>query len=380
MEGIAMQDTTKRKKTIDEKYRGLPDYIRGVIQVLSFFIGLIFPVALFVPFVLLLAFTAIRIKVLGRPVYYYRKTDHGWNWGDIYTRKVNQKRFDLNVSWNYNSPQWGLEFTGDGEYGREILLSYWLFGFCFFISVHGYFPKHWYPKYYMSNGKLTYRGIREYEFSLHDQMSWLAIHYDHSGYSRDNGLNIAWDPIEMVIGYTKCTYEYYNDFKQYVIPMAEGSYNLVIIKMDQIRKPKRWKAKSIPLFEIIPGQIIPWDGMPIEYGSFVFIEDQDGAYNGQLEKYLKVIKINDWYSYKGPRPDFVIKQIPVPIPGKGENSWDCDEDRMFSMSTGISKTYQEAALSFMDSCLRTRWKYGGTHWLPEKFSGLDVNMITNTLK
>jgi hypothetical protein len=55
----------------------------------------------------------------------------------------------------------------------------------------------------------------------------------------------------------------------------------------------------------------------------------------------------------------------VPVPGKGENSWDCGEDAI--MSTGSSTpTVAAAVAAITKSALETRERYGGRNWLPEK--------------
>jgi hypothetical protein len=55
----------------------------------------------------------------------------------------------------------------------------------------------------------------------------------------------------------------------------------------------------------------------------------------------------------------------VPVPGKGENSYDCDEDAI--CSTGSSTpTVAAAVAQITKSALETRERYGGKNWLPEK--------------
>lgn len=54
----------------------------------------------------------------------------------------------------------------------------------------------------------------------------------------------------------------------------------------------------------------------------------------------------------------------VPVPGKGENSWDCGEDAIFS--TGSSSTTVAGALaSLYKSVMDTRERYGGRNWVPD---------------
>lgn len=55
---------------------------------------------------------------------------------------------------------------------------------------------------------------------------------------------------------------------------------------------------------------------------------------------------------------------PLPIPGKGENSWDLDDDAIHS---GIypASTVEEGVRKIIESVLRSRRRYGGDNWQPE---------------
>lgn len=52
----------------------------------------------------------------------------------------------------------------------------------------------------------------------------------------------------------------------------------------------------------------------------------------------------------------------IPVPGKGENSWDMDDDAIFSM-TCAAATKEEATQIYKESVLRDRMKY---FWKPEQ--------------
>lgn len=53
----------------------------------------------------------------------------------------------------------------------------------------------------------------------------------------------------------------------------------------------------------------------------------------------------------------------VPVPGKGENSWDCGEDAIYSL-TCPATTIPEAVSKMVESALRSRERYGGKNWRP----------------
>lgn len=51
---------------------------------------------------------------------------------------------------------------------------------------------------------------------------------------------------------------------------------------------------------------------------------------------------------------------PVPVPGKGENSWDCDDDALYSILFG-GRSVEKAVASLVESALSTRRRHGGQH-------------------
>jgi hypothetical protein len=58
---------------------------------------------------------------------------------------------------------------------------------------------------------------------------------------------------------------------------------------------------------------------------------------------------------------------PIPFPGKGENSWDCGEDALFSCIAPES-TVEGAISNVVKSVLEKCRKYGGNDWEPSKES------------
>jgi hypothetical protein len=65
------------------------------------------------------------------------------------------------------------------------------------------------------------------------------------------------------------------------------------------------------------------------------------------------------------RSALVESETGVPVPGKGENSWDCGEDALYSLST-TAATIDEAIEKFKASVMKTRERYGGKDWMPMK--------------
>lgn len=54
-----------------------------------------------------------------------------------------------------------------------------------------------------------------------------------------------------------------------------------------------------------------------------------------------------------------------PFPGKGENSWDMDEDGIYAMgSSDGCESVEAACAEYAAEVIRNRRRYGGAHWLP----------------
>lgn len=54
----------------------------------------------------------------------------------------------------------------------------------------------------------------------------------------------------------------------------------------------------------------------------------------------------------------------IPVPGKGENSWDCGQDATYSMSCA-ARTVEDGIGALVASAMRTRAERGGRNWAPE---------------
>lgn len=88
------------------------------------------------------------------------------------------------------------------------------------------------------------------------------------------------------------------------------------------------------------------------------------------ESYAVSVKFSEC-SWKRKRWPFAKRRIgaeitpitPVPIPGKGESEWDCDEDAVFSTHLHESDT-RRAIERFVDSIKETRMRHGGEDWKP----------------
>ena len=90
----------------------------------------------------------------------------------------------------------------------------------------------------------------------------------------------------------------------------------------------------------------------------------EGNYDVTIKLYTSTWKRKRWHTIKTVnRADLELIR-PVPIPGKGENAWDIDEDGIYSMTCQAS-TVEEALATLRASVERDRMRYGGANWKPE---------------
>lgn len=91
----------------------------------------------------------------------------------------------------------------------------------------------------------------------------------------------------------------------------------------------------------------------------------EGAYPGTVELYLSMWKRPRWPFVKCIKRANIEMEKPIPVPGKGENSWDIDDDAIMSV-TCPANTVEEAIAHVVESALRTRRRHGGSlDWKPE---------------
>jgi hypothetical protein len=90
----------------------------------------------------------------------------------------------------------------------------------------------------------------------------------------------------------------------------------------------------------------------------------EGSYRGTV-----ALSLAGWKRPRWPWVKEILRaeiDVPggIPVPGKGENAWDCDEDAIYSLTTQAS-TVPEAIAAIVESALKTRRRYGGKDWQPQ---------------
>lgn len=199
-------------------------------------------------------------------------------------------------------------------------------GLALYITLAGFIPRSWYARdknVFSSSGYVT--GDREVEISWHNWgVHWSIWMPPHEWNSTDSKLrrgHIYFDRI--LFGKHKCEFKDL-ETEQHTIYFVEGPYNVRVTKKQRVDSwPRRLTRKSI--------------AYQVEAGYY----NNDGK----------------WI------------QRPVPVEGKGENSWDCDENAIYSshFPARDMKNCHDAALYFEADMRKDRVKYGGKNWMPRSY-------------
>lgn len=83
----------------------------------------------------------------------------------------------------------------------------------------------------------------------------------------------------------------------------------------------------------------------------------EGTYNVKWEKQLHQWRRARWFTQRVIRYNLDMDENPIPVPGKGENSYDCGDDAIHSIHTPATNL-SEALSKLTESVLRTRERYG----------------------
>jgi|SRR5882762_3349961 len=93
----------------------------------------------------------------------------------------------------------------------------------------------------------------------------------------------------------------------------------------------------------------------------------EGTYAAKIRLFTSTWKRPRWHWARTIERAEVDVKGGVPIPGKGENSWDLDDDAIYSLTTPATSV-DEAIEKFVKTVNNRRLKYGGENWIPEKES------------
>lgn len=250
-----------------------------------------------------------------------------WSFGD-------RKSISIEIAGWKSSPH--IIFQADGDEG-DIMFSISI-GIAIYISFAGFIPRSWYPTYESSYSQSKIPESREFSIKILDGSLWwdFWVSEDWASYTRNKTWRKgAFHFVDLIKG--KHDYRRIDSGRQqFYLPFLEGIYNVEVIKWDRTDSYKRWPTSKMITWEV-----------------------RAGYYDEKLQ----------W------------KDRPVPVEGKGENSWDCDEDATWSMSfpgapykKDINTPY-DAALYFWHSMMKSREQRGSSKWTPKAFEGNKMQII-----
>jgi hypothetical protein len=202
------------------------------------------------------------------------------------------------------------------------------------ISFARFLPEGWYPSYISKYGYGRLGCEKKVSVSFHGGSIWWCFWKDDDESFRTSWRKGCFHLVDIIKGkhiYNK------NEVERnvFVLPFLEGNYNVEVIRFERIDKWQRWFTSKMISFEVRAGYY--QDGRWVEKG--------------------------------------------IPVEGKGENSWDCDEDATYSMSfpgqpykKEIVSCY-DAAMHFHQSMIKDRARRGGANWLPKSHESARLAVI-----
>jgi len=236
----------------------------------------------------------------------------GFPWhgrGSLYEQSSTGQRKSLGLEWSLFNKKIALGVSNSFDFlDNEIKFGFRIPGFSLWLRAENFMPKSWLRKWEEASRETSISLFYE-EDSKEWFFSW-ELWSDDLGWSQQKrswwrkqfiGLNsLFWgeEKVKMTT-YKSC---------EFPIPLPEGNYPAKIELKERLGKRKRWP-----------------------FSQKHFSADV---------KFLK----------------------PIPIPGKGENSWDCGDDAYYGMGFPC-KSVEEAVGHVVTSVYRTRLRYGGERCL-----------------
>lgn len=156
---------------------------------------------------------------------------------------------------------------------------------------------------------------KDIKVSFHEGTLFWTFWYDQSHWSNKmpRWRSGSFTPMDRLFGYADHTKETVKGPVDVLIPMPERPYKATV----EIRR-ETWKRPGLP-----------------------------------------------WKTNEVVRAEIDSKGDPIPLPGKGTTSYNCDEDATYGLITP-ARTVSEAIGETVKSVLRSRERYGGLDWRPEK--------------
>lgn len=236
----------------------------------------------------------------------------------------NRKCISFEIAGFDSSPTIGLNVDG-GEGDFVIHLA---FGIGLWITFTDFLPNNWYP----TDRSDTYGslpGERDLSIRFHHWSLWWCFWKDNSRWcSGDSKLRSgSFDFVRLLKGKHDCKWIVLEK-EIHTISMTEKDYSVEVTKELRIDFWQRWFTNKSISYKVKCG------------------------YYDESKKFI---------------------ECPIPVEGKGENSWDCGENARYSSSFPAKndnhniKNCSEAALYFEQDINKDRIRYGGKNWIPKEY-------------
>lgn len=95
-----------------------------------------------------------------------------------------------------------------------------------------------------------------------------------------------------------------------------------------------------------------------------FVIMPEGRYPATVKRYTAEWKRPRWPFAERVHRAEVEVEGGIPVPGKGENSWDIDDDAIFSL-TCVASEVREATKQMYESIMRSRYRHATVAWIPD---------------
>lgn len=119
---------------------------------------------------------------------------------------------------------------------------------------------------------------------------------------------------------------------------------------------RTWRDGSFNVADFLLGKAVHSEKVIDEVQ--VTVPMPEGEYPAKVTLTEATWKRPRWFPLRVRRAEVDLKDNPIGIPGKGENSWDCGDDAMYSVTVGASNV-SEAVGKVVEWALRDRLNYGG---------------------
>jgi hypothetical protein len=119
-------------------------------------------------------------------------------------------------------------------------------------------------------------------------------------------------------------------------------------------KESKWRVGSFHIDNLFLGKMTYKRQVLSEHN--VMIPMPEGQYPATIKLCEDSWSRPRWFTKRVRRAD-VNLQIPIPFPGKGENSWDCGDDAIHGMTTG-ARNVEDAIAAVVKSVLKSRRRHG----------------------